>query len=76
MTNKCECKGCEKRHPGCHSNCESYQKFWEERRAMCKARMEEKEANGWYWTRMSIVERDVTMKKKAGRKLKKSWHGE
>ena len=29
-----ECKDCDKRHPGCHSRCESYQAFRKERNEM------------------------------------------
>lgn len=28
---KCDCKGCESRYVGCHSNCESYKRFKDEK---------------------------------------------
>lgn len=31
MVIKCPCKGCEERHENCHSNCESYAKYKQEK---------------------------------------------
>lgn len=35
---KAPCKGCEKRHPGCHDKCDDYQEFAEERKQIRERR--------------------------------------
>lgn len=39
-----ECYGCEKRHIGCHANCESYKAFCRERQRANEARRADHEA--------------------------------
>lgn len=56
------CKDCEKRQVGCHSTCEPYIKFAQERKEMNEAKVKEIEEG--YYLRESIAR----MKRKRGKR--------
>lgn len=46
---KVPCKDCADRHIGCHSKCEKYKAFDEERKKICDLRRKMKDDDDLYW---------------------------
>lgn len=47
MKNKCQCKNCQNRYPGCHSKCESYLAFKKERDEMHQEYLKNKKIDNY-----------------------------
>lgn len=62
------CKGCERRHVGCHARCEIYQEFRRKQDALLKAKNLYKEAEALEVSRTLEKAAMHAMKRKAGRK--------
>lgn len=62
------CKGCEKRHIGCHATCSIYQEYRTKQDALLKAKNLSKEADAMEIQRRIDKKTMHARKKKAGRK--------
>lgn len=60
------CKGCERRHVGCHATCEIYQEYRKKQDALLKAKALQKEADVLELQRILTKAHIYAMKRKAG----------
>ena len=67
MSYSSPCKGCNKRYVGCHSDCEDYLKFAENRKAIREERAAQRQADDDYYS--TILSSKYRGKKSKDRKF-------
>lgn len=76
MAFKCKCRGCTKRHPGCHSECPDYKEYRRQIDEANKARKLENEANSIFINNCVRAQQNMFKQKKKGHIRSGNWKGE